>query len=176
MAIGDETREQVDNEVERAAVARVLDLRNVLELIDNRLDERPLAQQEPIGECEELLAHVLAQFRDEPQSVGDQEALSERGGDVALIAKEASKELTDEAWNGLAIVGIARSEAQRQQLASIVDHQMQFEAIEPPHRRLAATRVNSKDAVLRMRAGWQTLSEVESIKLIPEHFPSCVCK
>src|SRR5262245_44972609 len=148
VAIGDEAREQVDHEVEWAAVARVLDLRNVLELIDNRLDERPLAQQEPIGEFEELLAHILAQFGDEPQSLPEEEALSERRGDVALVAKEASKESTDEAWNGLAIVGIARSEAQCQQLAAIVDHQMEFEAIEPPHRRLAPPSVDGKDAVL----------------------------
>jgi hypothetical protein len=86
-AIGDEAREQVDEEIERAAVARVLDLADVLELVNNRLDERPLAQQEPIGELEELLAHVLAQFGDEAQSVGEEEALGERRRDGALSPK-----------------------------------------------------------------------------------------
>jgi hypothetical protein len=40
VAIGDEPREQVDNEVDRAAMARVFDLADVLELIDDRFDER----------------------------------------------------------------------------------------------------------------------------------------
>ena len=57
----------MDAEVDRAAVAGVLDLADVLELIEDRLDERAFAQQEPVGELEELIAHVLAQFGDEAQ-------------------------------------------------------------------------------------------------------------
>lgn len=137
VAIGDESSEQMDQEIGRAAVAGVLDLANVLELVEDRLDERPLAQQEPVGELEELVAHVLAQFGDEAQSVGEQEAFGERRGDIALVAKELAEELAEEtprqAGHWPSVVGIAGSETEREQLAAIIDDQMQFEAVKPPH-------------------------------------------
>jgi hypothetical protein len=37
---------------------------------------------------DELIAHVLAQLGDEPQAVVKEELLSERRGDVALVAPE----------------------------------------------------------------------------------------
>ena len=78
MAICGGAREQVDHEVERAAVARVLNLRDVLELVNDRLDERTCAKQQPVVGVNELVAQVLAQFGDEAQPSGDQEALGER--------------------------------------------------------------------------------------------------
>ena len=35
-------------------------------------------QQEPVGELEELIAHVLAQFGDEAQPLAEKETLSQR--------------------------------------------------------------------------------------------------
>ena len=40
VAVGDKASEQMDDEVERTAVAGMLDLADILELIDDRLDER----------------------------------------------------------------------------------------------------------------------------------------
>jgi hypothetical protein len=54
-----------------------------------------------------------------------QEALSERRGDVARVAKEASEETADQAGNWPPIVGVAGREAQREQVTAIVDHQLQ---------------------------------------------------
>jgi hypothetical protein len=45
MAVSDEARQQVDEEVVWAAVAGILDLRAVLELIDDGLDEGTLAEK-----------------------------------------------------------------------------------------------------------------------------------
>jgi hypothetical protein len=81
--------------------------------------------------------------------LGDQEALGKGSTDVALVAKEASEEATDQAGNWSPIVGVAGSEAQREQLAAVVDDQMELEAVEPPDRRLAAPGIDPKDAVLR---------------------------
>jgi hypothetical protein len=49
MAIGDETCEQMDAEVVGTAVARVLDLAHVLELIDDGLDEGACAQEQLVA-------------------------------------------------------------------------------------------------------------------------------
>jgi hypothetical protein len=46
MAVGNETGNQMNHKIGRTAMARMLDLRNILKLIDNGLDNRSLAQQE----------------------------------------------------------------------------------------------------------------------------------
>ena len=136
-------------EVDRAAVTRVLDLADILELIDDGLDERAFAQEQLVGEIHEHIAHILAQLGDEPEALRKEELLGEWRGDVALVAKKASEEPTDQVGNWPPIVGVAGREAQREQVATVVDHQMEFAAIEPSHRGLAAPCVHAEDPVLR---------------------------
>src|SRR5690606_15219142 len=142
VAIGRQAREQVDEEIEGAAVARVLDLADVFELIDDGLDQGAFAQQEPVGEVEELVAHVLAQFGDQAESVDDQETFSERRRDVALVAKVATDEMSYQARNWPSIVGVAGSETEGEQLTAVIDDEMEFEAIEPADRSLAAPGID----------------------------------
>ena len=123
VAIGDETGEEMDDEVERAAVAGVLDLTHILELVVDALNERALAQEQLLGEIHQDIAHVLAQFRDEAQALLQQEALGEGRRDGALIATEAATELAEEPAEEASdetrdrtrdrtpVVGIARGEA-----------------------------------------------------------------
>ena len=61
MGVGDKTSQEVDGEVGRTPVAGVLDLRNVLELIGDRLDDEAFAQHEPVGQPHQLVFHVLTQ-------------------------------------------------------------------------------------------------------------------
>jgi hypothetical protein len=68
VAIGRQVSEQVDEEVGCAAMTRMFDLADVLELIDDRFNQGAFAQQESVGELDELSAHVLAECGDEPQS------------------------------------------------------------------------------------------------------------
>ncbi len=65
-----------------------------------------------------------------------------------MSPKGLAKEPTDQARNGTAVVGVARSAAEGEQFAAVVDDQMQLEAVEPAYRRLAAPGVHGKDAVL----------------------------
>jgi len=148
VTLGGEASEQVDEEVEGAAVAGVLDLADVFELINDGLDESTFAQEQLVGERQEDVAHVLAQFRDEAEALLKEELLSKRRRDVALVAKEASKQTADQAWYGLAIVEIARGEAKGEQLATVVDHHLQLEAVEPADRGLPASGIDPEDAVL----------------------------
>jgi len=50
--------------------------------------------------------------------------------------------------NGLAVIGVSRGQGQVEQLASVVDHQMQLEAKEPTHRSLTPCRQVAKHAML----------------------------
>jgi hypothetical protein len=45
MTVGDEPGHQVDQKVERAAMARMLNLADVFEFVHDGLDDRPLAQE-----------------------------------------------------------------------------------------------------------------------------------
>jgi len=135
-------------EVDGAAVARVFNLRDVLELIENGLDEGALAQQEPVGELEELLAHVLAQFGDEAQALVEEELLSQWRRDVALVTKEPAEEPVHQARDRTTVVRVAGSEAEGQQLSAVIHDQVEFEPVKPAHRRLTAPCVNTKDVVL----------------------------
>ena len=69
MTVGDQPRQEVDQEVEGTAMAGMLDLTDVLELVIDRLDQRPFAEQELVRQRHQQVAHVLAQFGNEPQTL-----------------------------------------------------------------------------------------------------------
>lgn len=148
MAVGDEPSHQMEDEVERAAMTRVLDLADVLELVHDRFDNRPFAQEKLITQRQQPVAHILAQLGDQPQSMLHEERFGQGLRDVAFVGEELAKEATDEAGQRGAVVGVAWRETKGQQFAAIVDHQMQFEAVEPAHRGLATTSVDLKDTML----------------------------
>lgn len=46
------------HEIDRAAVARMLNLGDVLQLVDDRFDNRPLAQQQLVTDQHQRVLHV----------------------------------------------------------------------------------------------------------------------
>ena len=104
MTVGDQTGQQMRQEVVRAAMAGMLDLTHILELIVDALDDGPLAEQQFVGEREQAPTHVLADFGDELDAVLDKQGFSQRFGDVAPVAKELAEEPPDEARNGLTVI------------------------------------------------------------------------
>lgn len=88
VTVGDQTCQEVHLEVVEAAMACRLDLADILELVVDALDDRPLAQQQLIGVGQDPLAHVLAHFGDQQDALCREELLGECLGDVAAIAKE----------------------------------------------------------------------------------------
>ena len=77
----------------------------------------------------------------------------------------------DQAWDRPTVVRVTGGETEGEQLATVIDDQMELEAVEPPHRGLAAAGVDPEDAVLLDARGMANTKEVESIKLIPVHVP-----
>lgn len=62
MAISDQPSQHIDNEIDRRTMASVLDLRDILELIVDGLDQGSLAKQKLIGHDHQAVLHVLAQL------------------------------------------------------------------------------------------------------------------
>jgi len=76
MTVGDKPCDQVDQKVDRAAMAGMLDLRDVFELIRDGLDDGAFAEQEFVRPVEQTVVHLFAQFGDQVQSLSHQELLS----------------------------------------------------------------------------------------------------
>ena len=148
MTIGNEACDQIDQKVDRAAMAGMLDLADVFELVIDGLDDGSFAQEELIGPLEQAVVHLFAQFRDEVQSVGHQQLLGQRLGEIAFIAKEFAHQTCGELGNRMPIIDVARCEAKGQQLALVVDDQVQLEAVKPADRGLATSGSTGKDPML----------------------------
>ncbi len=58
MAIGHQPTQQVDHEVGHTAVARVLDLGNVLQLVGDAFNDGAFPQQDFVGKREQAVLHV----------------------------------------------------------------------------------------------------------------------
>jgi hypothetical protein len=84
----------------------VLNLADILELVDDSLDEGTFAQKQAICQGQKNMAHVLAQFGDEAQSLGDQELLGEGLRDVVFIAEEATEKPVNQAMHRTTVVGV----------------------------------------------------------------------
>ncbi len=161
VAVGDQSRHKVNQEIVRATMAGVLDLADVLELVVDALNERPLAKQQFVGVGEPPFAHVLAHFGDQPQPMGREELFGERLGDIVAVAEELPEQASRQAGNGTAVIDIAWGQAHGQHLAAVVDHQMQLEPIEPADRGLAAARRHERRGAAQCgrscrRSGWSS--------------------
>ena len=59
MAVGKQPSNQMHDKIGRAAVTRMLNLRNILELVNDRFNDRSFAQQELVRQVHEMILHVL---------------------------------------------------------------------------------------------------------------------
>ena len=65
LLVGDKPRDEVDGEVERFAVAGMLNLRDMLELVVHRFYDEALAQKNLVLEFYQRVFHVLPDGGDE---------------------------------------------------------------------------------------------------------------
>ncbi len=75
MAVGNEPCDQVDQKVDGAAMAGMLDLADVFELIIDGLNDGSFAQEEFVGPLEQAVVHLCTQLGDEVHPVSHQELL-----------------------------------------------------------------------------------------------------
>src|SRR6266566_3333357 len=129
-AVGKKSSDQMDDKIDRTAVTRMFNLRNILELVNDRLNDGSFAQQQFVRKGHEMILHVLAQPRDQMQPVF-KEHLRQGSGNVAAISKQLATQSFHHLRNRSAIIHMARSQTTSQQVASIIDGQVEFEAVKP---------------------------------------------
>ncbi len=93
MAVRDQPRQYINKEVSRTAMASMLDLRNVLELVNNALDHSTFAQQDLVNQQHQAVLHVLAELGDEQQPGSLPELLGQRLRNVSPVAKQLAKQM-----------------------------------------------------------------------------------
>jgi hypothetical protein len=128
MTVGEKPSNQMNDKVGRAAMARVLNLRDIFELVNDRFNDGTFAYEKLIRKVHKMVFPVFAQASDEMQSLL-KEQLGQGGRNVAAIPNQLASQSFDHARDRFAVIDIAWRETAREQLALIVDRQVQFEAI-----------------------------------------------
>src|SRR5262245_2189691 len=96
--------------------------------------------------------------------------------DIAPVSKELPKEGGGESRHRLPVTDMAWSQRKGQQLSLIIHNEMQFEAIEPAHRRLASGRPARKNPVRENPTVMTDCQGGESMKAMPVQRPFRVCR
>ena len=112
-------------------MTRMFDLRDVLELINDGLNDRSAAQQNAIAPGHQLVLHIFTQFGNQLKVKHLAQGLSQGLRDVTLVPEELAKQLLSQVRHRFAVIYIAGCEAETQDFALIIDHQVQFEAKKP---------------------------------------------
>ena len=90
----------------------MLDLRNVLELVDDGFHDGVFAQQEFVHQRHEYIFHIGSNSCDELDIEGAQQFFRQLLGKVAFIGKQFAEEFSDHLGNGLTIIDLDRCEHQ----------------------------------------------------------------
>jgi hypothetical protein len=91
MTIGNQACQDVDKAVNRTAVRRVLNLRDILELIDHTFDDGTFAQQEFIDKWHKAVFHVAFEACDQVHTQGRQHLLKQRLRDITAVCDQLAK-------------------------------------------------------------------------------------
>ncbi len=136
IGVDDQTCNQIDQEVLATAVARMLDLTDVLEGVNDPLKQRRFPQQNLVHELDEALFHVFLGFGDELQAAPIK-FCKQLLTDIASVFKELTEQTLSPFRNKFTVVGIGRGELECQEFTPLIEHQMHCEAKFPSGRAFA---------------------------------------
>ena len=86
-SVGDQAGDKIDDKVSRAAVTRVFNLRDILELVSDGLNHEPLTREQLVIENDESIPHVFADGRNQLQAACE-ELFKESLGEIAAVADQ----------------------------------------------------------------------------------------
>jgi len=138
MAIGDQAGKDIDETIAWAAMASMLNLRDIFELINDAFEDGTFAQEQFVHQREQAVFHVFLEFGDELNAERLQELFKEWLRDIPAICDQLSKQAFAKRWNWFAIMHIARGNLASQEFSTIIDHQRELETVKPAHRTLAS--------------------------------------
>ena len=113
-------------------------LADVLQLVVDSLYNRPLPQQNLVIEVHQRVLHVPLELSYELDVI-DKEHLKEVLANVSPVGEELSEESPGEppVLQWLPVIGVSRRELPPDNLAPVIDDQVEHESVEPAHRALS---------------------------------------
>ena len=117
----------------------MLNLRNVLQLVNHRFNNGSSPQEQLICPVHQAIFHVPFEFSHQVNAPVLLELKGEFLGDIAPVAKHLAKEPLQPLGHRLTVIDIAGCEDRVEQLALLIDHQVQLKPKEPVHRRFASS-------------------------------------
>ena len=173
--VGRQARHQIDREADDGPVSGVLDLRDVLKLIVDGLDQSPLAQEDFVRDCHKLALHVALKLCYQLDAVHEKSG-EEVPADVSLVSDQLSEDPFDEGFvpERIHVVNIARCEHEVQEFPLFAADQMQFEAVEPSHRTLpplgeSLEYLVGADALVPAHAQGGAVHETDAVQAPMQH-------
>ena len=148
MAISNQATQDINKKVEYTAMSRVFDLRDILELIDNGLHNRTFPQHQAVFPEHQAILHIRSEFGDQLDGEGLVEIIEQRLGEIAFVSKDLSEQPFDQFRDRLAIIDISGCEQNTEQLASVIENQVELEAIEPAGRCMTTSSQVSENLVV----------------------------
>lgn len=91
-------------------MSRMLDLRDVLQLVDDRFDNGTLAKHQTVSQGHQSLFHVALELGDELNACGFEQLFCQLLRDIAFVCKHFAKQLLQQFRNRNAVIGVARSQ------------------------------------------------------------------
>ena len=132
MSVCNESSYGVDQEVNRTSMSGVLNLRYVLELIMNGLNDCSLPHHHLVKQRHEFVFHVPLDPGNQLDSLTKQE-IKQILRDVSLVTKELTEYVFDHIRHRFSIIHIAWCEAKGKEFSLVIDNEMKLKAIEPSH-------------------------------------------
>jgi len=91
VAVSNQAAQNIDAEVDRTAMTRMLNLGDVLQLVDDRFDNGTLASQQLIGEPHQSGFHVALRLGKQLDAAGAEQLLKQRLRHIAPVCKHFAK-------------------------------------------------------------------------------------
>jgi hypothetical protein len=111
--VGTQARQDIDYKVDGAAMPRMLNLRLILQLVVDGLNDETLPQQEFVAHQHQAVFHVGFDAGDELETLFPQ-GLKERLREITLIANQFAKQGCHPFGDGFAVIDIAWGERESQ--------------------------------------------------------------
>ncbi len=121
MAVSNQATQEVDAEVDRAAMSGMLNLRDVLELVDDRFNNGAFASQHLVRQPHQARLHVAFGLGIQLDATGVQQLLKQRLRHVAPVSKDFAKHRFEQFGHGLAVVGVTGGQHDVEQFALVIE-------------------------------------------------------
>ena len=99
----------------------MLDLRNVLELVNNRLDDGPLASEKLVRQTHQVVFHVPPGLGVELNATGLEQLQRQLLRDISSVSEYLAKQPLEQVHHWLSVIGISRSEGDVEQFTMLID-------------------------------------------------------